>query len=153
MTPGSLILGLAERMIRLACRRLPEDARDERYREWTAELPAILHDPDIRSASRRALRVLLFAADQHRGIPSGRVFIILVAASQSRAVLAILAGDAILGLIGLTVLLWVFHPGLSFGLGVLCGSVGAPIFMLGFVLGLRSEMRAHRGRGGKADSP
>ena len=38
---------IAEHLIRRACRRLPGDTRDERYREWAAELPAILHDHDV----------------------------------------------------------------------------------------------------------
>src|ERR1700735_580893 len=57
---------LAERLIRRACRHLAAETRDERYREWTAELPAILHDPDIRPAPRRAVRALLYAADHTR---------------------------------------------------------------------------------------
>jgi hypothetical protein len=38
------------------------DTRDERYREWAAEVPAILHDPDIRFALLRSARALRFAA-------------------------------------------------------------------------------------------
>jgi peptide/nickel transport system permease protein len=57
---------LAERLIRRACRHLAAETRDERYREWTAELPAILHDPGIRPAPRRAVRALLYAADHTR---------------------------------------------------------------------------------------
>jgi hypothetical protein len=53
--------------VRLACRRLPQDIREERYREWAAELPAILHDPQIRPAPRRAVRTLGYAADIFRG--------------------------------------------------------------------------------------
>jgi hypothetical protein len=41
--------------------------REERYREWAAELPAILHDPDTRSAVRRAARMLRYAAGTIRG--------------------------------------------------------------------------------------
>lgn len=52
----------AERIIRRACRRLPGDIRDERYQEWAAEVPAILHDPDIRFPLRRSARALRFAA-------------------------------------------------------------------------------------------
>jgi hypothetical protein len=52
----------AERLIRRACRRLPGDTRDERYREWAAEVPAIVHDPDIRFALLRSARALRFAA-------------------------------------------------------------------------------------------
>ena len=58
---------LAERLIRHACRRLPDDIRDERYREWIAEVPAILDDQYVRFAARRITHALLFAADHHRG--------------------------------------------------------------------------------------
>jgi hypothetical protein len=57
---------LAEHLIRRACRRLPGDTRDDRYREWAAELPAILHDPDIRFRLHRSARALLYAADHTR---------------------------------------------------------------------------------------
>jgi hypothetical protein len=56
----------AEHLIRRACRRLSEDTRDERCREWTAELPAILHDPGIRSAFLRSARALRYAAGVYR---------------------------------------------------------------------------------------
>jgi hypothetical protein len=51
-----------ERVIRAACRRLPEDMRAERCREWAAELPAILDDQSIRPALRRAMRALTYSA-------------------------------------------------------------------------------------------
>jgi len=57
---------LAEHLIRRACRRLPHDTRDDRYREWTAELHAILHDPGTRPQARRTLRALVYAADHAR---------------------------------------------------------------------------------------
>ena len=53
---------LAGHLIRRACRRLPDDIRDERYREWAAELPAILDDPGIRFGPRRCARALRYAA-------------------------------------------------------------------------------------------
>lgn len=53
---------IAEYVISKACRRLPLDMRDERSREWTAELPAILHDRDIRLGLLRSARALHFAA-------------------------------------------------------------------------------------------
>jgi hypothetical protein len=53
---------LAAYLIRRACRRLPQDIRGELIREWTAELPAILDDPDIRLAPLRTARALRFAA-------------------------------------------------------------------------------------------
>jgi hypothetical protein len=62
MTRDPLTQRLAGHLIRRACRRLPDDVRDERYREWAAELPAILHDPGIRFAPRRSARALRYAA-------------------------------------------------------------------------------------------
>jgi hypothetical protein len=64
VTPFPRTQRLAEYLIRRACRRLPDSIRDERYQEWTAELPAILCDPGTRY---RAARALLYAADQTRG--------------------------------------------------------------------------------------
>jgi hypothetical protein len=52
---------LAERLIRHACRRLPADTRDDRCREWTAEVRAILEDPGIRPAVLRSARALGYA--------------------------------------------------------------------------------------------
>jgi hypothetical protein len=62
MTRSRAAQRAAEWLIRRACRRLPGDARDERYREWAAEVPAILHDPELRFAVRRSARALRFAA-------------------------------------------------------------------------------------------
>jgi hypothetical protein len=56
----------AEYMLRHACRRLPAGIGAERYAEWAAELPAILHDPDIRPAFRRPVRALRYAAGIYR---------------------------------------------------------------------------------------
>ena len=57
--------GLAQRLagwlIGRAGRHLPAAARAEREREWTAELPAILADPDVRSGLLRSARALRFA--------------------------------------------------------------------------------------------
>jgi|SRR5215467_7395848 len=61
------LLGIGECLIGLACQQLPEDIREERHREWVAELPAILHDPQVRLASWRAVRMLGYAADTLRG--------------------------------------------------------------------------------------
>jgi hypothetical protein len=62
-----LLLRLGEYLVSRACQQLPGDIREERYREWTAELPAILHDPQVRLAPRRAARMLVYAADTFRG--------------------------------------------------------------------------------------
>jgi hypothetical protein len=53
--------GIAERLIRRSCRRLPASTRDERYREWAAEVLAILEDPDVRHESMRQARALSYA--------------------------------------------------------------------------------------------
>jgi hypothetical protein len=53
---------ICERLIGAACRRLPEDMRAERCREWAAELPAILDDQSIRPGLRRAVRALTYSA-------------------------------------------------------------------------------------------
>ena len=52
---------IAERLIRASCRRLPGDLRAERCREWSAEVPAILHDETIRSGLIRAMRALSYS--------------------------------------------------------------------------------------------
>jgi hypothetical protein len=61
------LLHLGEYLVGRACQRLPQDIGQERYQEWAAELPAILHDPQIRPAPRRAVRMLGYAADTLRG--------------------------------------------------------------------------------------
>jgi len=61
------LLRTGEYLVGRACSRLAPATRDQRYREWTAELPAILHDPQIRLASHRAVRMLGYAADTLRG--------------------------------------------------------------------------------------
>ena len=61
------LLRLGEYLVGLACQQLPQDIRKERYEEWAAELPAILHDPQIGLAPRRAMRMLAYAADTLRG--------------------------------------------------------------------------------------
>jgi hypothetical protein len=61
------LLRVGEYLVRRACQRLPRNVREERHREWSAELPAILHDPEIRFAPWRAVRMLSYAADTVRG--------------------------------------------------------------------------------------
>jgi hypothetical protein len=59
---ASLVRRLAEWRIRSACHRLPEDMREECYREWAAELPAILGDPGGDRGFLRAARALSYSA-------------------------------------------------------------------------------------------
>ena len=62
MSRAPRVQRICERVIRAACRRLPEDMRAERCREWAAELPAILDDQSIRPALRRAVLALTYSA-------------------------------------------------------------------------------------------
>jgi len=66
------ILRAGEGLVRWAAGRLPSTVRDERYREWSAELPVILHDPGTRPAVRRAVHTLAFALDTTRAATLGR---------------------------------------------------------------------------------
>jgi hypothetical protein len=60
------LLRLGDYLLLRACVRLPSDIQADRYREWAAELPAILHDPQVPFSGRRALRMLRYAADTYR---------------------------------------------------------------------------------------
>ena len=53
------VLACGDWLIRRACRRLPESAR-ERELEWLGELPVILADTAVRFAWLRVLRLLLY---------------------------------------------------------------------------------------------
>jgi hypothetical protein len=104
------LLRLGEYLVGRACQRLPPDVREERYREWTAELPAILHDPQVRFAPRRAVRMLGYAADTLRatimtpGTARGRIARLSAAVDS----LVLVAG---LGVVALTVSGVVQAPG------------------------------------------
>jgi hypothetical protein len=66
MTERSFAQRVAERVIRSGCRSLTGDVGRERVQEWTAELPAILRDPDVKSAAVRTARMLRYAAGAYR---------------------------------------------------------------------------------------
>jgi hypothetical protein len=65
------LLRVGEFLVGRAARHLPAAAREERCREWAAELPVILGDPEIKPAAARAARMLWFAADAVRGAALG----------------------------------------------------------------------------------
>jgi hypothetical protein len=65
-------LRAGEFLVSRACRRLPARIREERYQEWLAELPVILHDRDTGPAPLRVVRMLAFAADTLRGTTLAR---------------------------------------------------------------------------------
>jgi hypothetical protein len=60
MRPARHLLRVGEYLVGRACRHLPHEVRAERYREWAAELPAILGDPGVRPAWRRPVRMLRY---------------------------------------------------------------------------------------------
>lgn len=60
------LLRTGEFLVARAARRLPASVRDERSREWAAELPAILRDPSLGPPWRRAARMLGYALDTIR---------------------------------------------------------------------------------------
>lgn len=60
------LLRTGEFLVARAARRLPARVRDERYREWAAELPAILRDPSLGPPWRRAALMLGYALDTIR---------------------------------------------------------------------------------------
>lgn len=66
MTRPTAAHRLAVRLIARACRQLPPAMRDERFREWTAELPAILEDPAITSPLQRTARTLSYLTGIYR---------------------------------------------------------------------------------------
>jgi hypothetical protein len=70
MTGEGTLLRIGEFLVGLACRRLSRRVRDERHREWAAELPVILHDPEIRFSGRRAARMLAYSLGTVRGAAS-----------------------------------------------------------------------------------
>jgi len=68
VTRGLCAQRIAQAVILHACRGLPDDIRDERFREWAAELPAIMCDSDIRFAILRSARALSYAAGTYRSV-------------------------------------------------------------------------------------
>jgi hypothetical protein len=62
MTDRTMSQRIAAGVIRRASSRLLADMRDDRCREWTAELPAILQDSDVRFGLLRSLHALRYAA-------------------------------------------------------------------------------------------
>jgi hypothetical protein len=76
----------ADMLIRAACRRLPAEVREERGREWSAELLAILDDPGIRLAALRRARALGYAVGVYHS--AGRLYRSALAASPAMAVAA-----------------------------------------------------------------
>jgi DivIVA domain-containing protein len=82
------LLRIGGHLIGLASRLLPGEIRDERCREWTAELPAILRDSDTRLAAHRAARMLGYAA----GAVWGSALTAAGARGRLTAVMAVVVG-------------------------------------------------------------
>jgi hypothetical protein len=109
-------LRAGEYLVRRACRRLPARVREERYQEWVAELPVILHDPEVRPAARRVARMLCFAADTLRGTTLAPGSYRYRGAHQGRAdwgVLWLPVFAAMLACLGYVAYLMIFGPSLG----------------------------------------
>jgi DivIVA domain-containing protein len=130
------LLRIGEYLIARACRHLPAEARDERYREWVAELPAILRDPGVRLTARRAARMLRYASGTIRGTA--------LTPGSARRVMAHMADAAAPFIItGVVVYLlgWAKTPQewIYLGIGCLLGSLA--------MSGCRLAYRRKRGKG------
>ena len=130
------LLRIGEYLIARACRYLPAEARDERYREWVAELPAILRDPGVRPAARRAARMLRYASGTIRGTA--------LTPGSARRVMAHTAGAAAPVITtGLVAYLWGWaktpQEWIYLGIGCLLGSLT--------ISGCRLAYRRKRGKG------
>jgi DivIVA domain-containing protein len=137
------LLRIGEYLIARACRHLPAGARDERYREWAAELPAILRDPDVRPAARRAARMLRYASGTIRGTA--------LTPGSARRVIAHTAGAASPWIIaGLVIFLWGLaktpQQWIYVGIGCLLGSLLSSLTRFGCRLAYRAYRRK-RGKG------
>jgi DivIVA domain-containing protein len=95
------LLRIGEYLIARACAHLPAGAREERYREWVAELPAILHDPGVRPAARRAARMLGYASGTIRGTALAPGTARRVLAPIARVAVTLIAGGVAVQALGL----------------------------------------------------
>jgi DivIVA domain-containing protein len=130
------LLRIGEYLIARACRHLPAEARDERYREWVAELPAILQDPDVRPAARRAARMLRYASGTIRGTALTPGSARRVLAHTARTAAPVITTGLVSYLLG-----WAKTPQEWIGVGIGC--------LLGtlIVSGCRLAFRRKRGNG------
>ncbi|MDT3399432.1 hypothetical protein RKE29_22760 [Streptomyces sp. B1866] len=153
MSLRARVLRSGERLIGRACRWLPEGEREERYAEWTAELAAVLDDPDGGPAALRAVRMFAFAADQRRGVRSWPARVrpvrqrLLSGADVSFVSLIALVGvlvSLLVGEIGYLVTATV-AAGMAVPLAVGAGSGGfALLFVCVAVAGLRAALLERR---------
>jgi DivIVA domain-containing protein len=125
------LLRIGEYLIARACRYLPAEARDERYREWVAELPAILRDPGVRPAARRAARMLRYASGTIRGTA--------LTPGSARRVMAHMTGAAVSFIIAGLAFAKTPQDWIYVGIGCLLGSVA--------ISGCRLSYRRKRGKG------
>ena len=120
------LLRAGEFLVACAARWLPARVRDERYREWAAELPAILGDPGLGPPWRRAAAMAGYALgtvraaaltagqDSYRGAHRGRGR--RAAVMTARRLLFPLV--AVAGLLGLLSLPLVYLVSAGTGLGL-----------------------------------
>jgi len=125
------LLRVGEYLVGRASQRLPRDIRAERYREWAAELPVILNDPQIRFGPRRVVRMLGYAADTLRAVARTDVTVRRRSAAMTAMLRSLLLAD--LAIVGWDIWNIVQAPGeplnyLRLGWGLLL--VAYPIAML-----------------------
>lgn len=137
------VLRLGEYIIWRASRHLPMGLAEEREREWTAELPFIVDDEDVRLGVHRMAKALRFAVGQHltvhrhpdavHGYGPAALSVILGASSPLLGILEAL----LLMLRTLLYVIWVAIGGLIFSpLGALPASlVGGVICVVGVLSG------------------
>jgi amino acid transporter len=104
MTGQERVQRLADWLIRRSGRRLPDGTREDRLREWTAELTAILDDAGITPVRRRA-RAIRFSTGVQRAArrmtrPPGkqrpRVFAVRAAAAAAITAMVLVTASAVL---------------------------------------------------------
>ena len=135
MTGQERVQRLADWLIRRSGRRLPDGAREDRLRAWTAELTAILDDAGI-TRLRRKTRAIRFSTGVQRAArrmtrPTGtqrlRVFTARAAAAAAITAVVLISASLVLDYVvapaaesatGAAVILLAF-------LGILAGAVGA----------------------------
>jgi amino acid transporter len=126
MTGQKRVQRLADWLIRRSGRRLPDGTREERLREWTAELTAILDDAGITRLRRKA-RAIRFSAGVQRaarrmtrspGTQRPRVFTVRAAAAAAVTAVVLVTISLVLG--------YVFAPAAE-------SATGAAVILLAFL--------------------
>jgi amino acid transporter len=126
MTGQKRVQRLADWLIRRSGRRLPDDTREDRLREWTAEVTTILDDAGITRLRRKA-RAIRFSTGVQQAArrmtrPTGtqrpRVFTVRAAAATAVTAVVLVAASLVLD--------YVFAPAAE-------SAIGAAVILLAFL--------------------